>query len=79
MTQSLHMSRLLSLWLVDLVEAMRRGLDSRSSGRQRFNALWIPVAIIIAGAVAMTIYCTVRGYSGWEWKWTWRGLKARCV
>jgi len=67
--------------VIDLVAAMIDTLvgELDRDNSTRFNAIWIPVAIIVIGAAAMTIYCTLRGYSGWEWKWTWRGVRARCV
>lgn len=46
---------------------------------RRFNALWIPFVIVMAGAAAMTVWCTVRGYSGWTFQLTWRGFQAKCV
>jgi len=63
-------------WGNSLAESAR----ARSAPADRsFDALWIPIAIVMAGAAAMTIWCNIRGYSGWSWKWTWAGLQARCV
>ena len=79
MSPALQMSRWFSFVLLGVIDLLSgRALNGAPTDR-RFRALWIPFAIIIAGAVAMTVYCTVRGYSGWEWKWTWRGVRARCV
>jgi len=63
-------------WWDSLAESARaRGARADRS----FDALWIPIVIVMAGAAAMTIWCNIRGYSGWKFELTWRGFQARCV
>jgi len=64
--------------LIVSVQPMFNRFENRQKDGAVFAAVWIPVAIFLAGAAAMTVYCNSRGYAGWEWKWTWRGLKASC-
>ena len=58
---------------VDSFEAAARRNDDRI-----FNAFWIPIAVVMAGAAAMTIWCTSRGYKGFRFELTWRGFRAGC-
>ncbi len=68
------------LFLQALMDSMFETVTARDARTSRsFNALWIPIVIVMAGAAAMTIWCTVRGYDGWTFSFTWRGFRAKCV
>lgn len=55
-------------------QASSRGSDNG----KRFNAIWIPIVIIMLGAAGMTMWCNWRGYRGWSFQLTWRGFQAAC-
>ena len=75
------------LWVVATVQSMLTSLSDAMAVRRRstagtiaFNALWVPLAIVLLGAAAMTVWCTLRGYSGWEFRWKFPvGFRAACV
>jgi len=65
-----------------LMQAMVESLISSvqtPADYKTFNALWVPFVIVMAGAAAMTVWCTLRGYSGFSFEFTWRGFRAKCV
>ena len=68
------------LFLQALMDSMFDSVATRDARTSRsFNALWVPIVIVMAGAAAMTIWCTIRGYDGWSFTLTWPGFGAKCV
>lgn len=64
---------------------VRRWSDDLAAreGRRTFAGPWIPLAVIAAGAIAMQIWCNVRGYRGWTFSLRRQGwsisVSAKCV
>ncbi len=66
------------LMLQSMLFAITEYAEAPRSER-RFHAAWVPFSIVMAGAAAMTVWCTLQGYSGWDFQFSWRGVRAKCV
>jgi hypothetical protein len=78
----ISLSVMMVMFVTGLVENVRASIVD-DDGRVAYRAVWIPLAVVAGGAVAMHIWCVTRGYSGYSFGLRRKGwmisVESKCV